>query len=59
MTYKILYSGALRTLEKDVKDSVELGWAPQGGVSVHGITEDRTNFYQAMTRVAVDKQLNG
>lgn len=44
--YKVL-SGTLLGIEQRVRNHLEVGWLPQGGISVFG-EQGKARFYQAM-----------
>lgn len=48
MDYQILTAIAIRDLRRLVKELMEAGWEPQGGVCVTADKDGFNNFYQAM-----------
>lgn len=52
--YQILYADSLGELECLVRECLETGWLPQGGVAI-AVTEAGLYAYQAMFRISDDE----
>ena len=52
--YQILYSSNFPDLVREVKEKIELGWQPQGGVQANEIFENK-RIYRSLASQAIVK----
>lgn len=55
--YTVIQEGNIKALTRSVKECINQGWTPQGGLVVDTVTDSPTRYAQAMV-LKIDEELS-